>query len=206
MTFSFCPTDLHSQWWQTQRTKRWPGSHSSSRPSVLWTVSSTSWWYVSSLSQLGASRGRLAQLALAVKHCKGQPLWGFHRARAQSDYQGPHSTQDRSGGCDNSPQDSAGFISHHAFLTCLSWAQGMNSRTNTPVETWKGTKGKQSYTYTIEENATVSFTWAFQRTTLHETVSPSPSQVQSMRQEESWQELMHASECIIFRSQAECLV
>lgn len=58
---------------------------------------------------------------------------------------------------------------NHTFLTCLSWAQGMNSRTNTPVETWKGTKGKQSYTYTIEENATVSFTWAFQRTTLHET-------------------------------------
>lgn len=52
----------------------------------------------------------------------------------------------------------------------------MNSRTNTPVETWKGPKGKQSYTYIIEENATVSFTWAFQRTTLHKTVSPSPSQ------------------------------
>ncbi|XP_028613121.1 UPF0577 protein KIAA1324 homolog isoform X4 [Grammomys surdaster] len=51
----------------------------------------------------------------------------------------------------------------------LYFMVGMNSRTNTPVETWKGTKGKQSYTYTIEENATVSFTWAFQRTTLHET-------------------------------------
>uniref|UniRef100_A0A8C6QA87 Endosome-lysosome associated apoptosis and autophagy regulator 1 n=1 Tax=Nannospalax galili TaxID=1026970 RepID=A0A8C6QA87_NANGA len=51
----------------------------------------------------------------------------------------------------------------------LYFMVGMNSRTNTPVETWKGGKGKQSYTYTIEENATVSFTWAFQRTTLHET-------------------------------------
>uniref|UniRef100_A0A5F9CSB6 Endosome-lysosome associated apoptosis and autophagy regulator 1 n=1 Tax=Oryctolagus cuniculus TaxID=9986 RepID=A0A5F9CSB6_RABIT len=51
----------------------------------------------------------------------------------------------------------------------LYFMVGMNSRTNTPVETWKGSKGKQSYTYTIEENATVSFTWAFQRTTLHET-------------------------------------
>ncbi|KAH0500939.1 UPF0577 protein [Microtus ochrogaster] len=51
----------------------------------------------------------------------------------------------------------------------LYFMVGMNSRTNTPVETWKGPKGKQSYTYIIEENATVSFTWAFQRTTLHET-------------------------------------
>uniref|UniRef100_A0A8D2CTE9 Endosome-lysosome associated apoptosis and autophagy regulator 1 n=1 Tax=Sciurus vulgaris TaxID=55149 RepID=A0A8D2CTE9_SCIVU len=51
----------------------------------------------------------------------------------------------------------------------LYFMVGMNSRTNTPVETWKGSKGKQSYTYTIEENATMSFTWAFQRTTLHET-------------------------------------
>ncbi|XP_006866030.1 PREDICTED: UPF0577 protein KIAA1324 homolog isoform X2 [Chrysochloris asiatica] len=51
----------------------------------------------------------------------------------------------------------------------LYFMVGMNSRTNTPVETWKGSKGKQSYTYIIEKNATMSFTWAFQRTTFHET-------------------------------------
>uniref|UniRef100_A0ABI7ZL01 MRH domain-containing protein n=1 Tax=Felis catus TaxID=9685 RepID=A0ABI7ZL01_FELCA len=51
----------------------------------------------------------------------------------------------------------------------LYFMVGVNSRTNTPVETWKGSKGKQSYTYIIEENATMSFTWAFQRTTFHET-------------------------------------
>ncbi|KAM9110494.1 endosome/lysosome-associated apoptosis and autophagy regulator 1 isoform 5-T5 [Megaptera novaeangliae] len=51
----------------------------------------------------------------------------------------------------------------------LYFMVGMNSRTNSPVETWRGSKGKQSYTYIIEENATMSFTWAFQRTTLHET-------------------------------------
>uniref|UniRef100_A0A2K6RL52 Endosome-lysosome associated apoptosis and autophagy regulator 1 n=1 Tax=Rhinopithecus roxellana TaxID=61622 RepID=A0A2K6RL52_RHIRO len=50
----------------------------------------------------------------------------------------------------------------------LYFMVGVNSRTNTPVETWKGSKGKQSYTYIIEENATTSFTWAFQRTTFHE--------------------------------------
>ncbi|XP_006742109.1 UPF0577 protein KIAA1324 homolog [Leptonychotes weddellii] len=51
----------------------------------------------------------------------------------------------------------------------LYFMVGVNSRTNTPVETWKGSKGKQSYTYIIEKNATMSFTWAFQRTTFHET-------------------------------------
>ncbi|XP_069335166.1 endosome/lysosome-associated apoptosis and autophagy regulator 1 isoform X2 [Eulemur rufifrons] len=50
----------------------------------------------------------------------------------------------------------------------LYFMVGVNSRTNTPVETWKGSKGKQSYTYTVKENATMSFTWAFQRTTFHE--------------------------------------
>lgn len=58
-----------------------------------------------------------------------------------------------------------------AFFTRLSWVQGVNSRANTPVETWKGSKGKQSFTYIVEKNATVSFTWAFQRTTFHEIVS-----------------------------------
>lgn len=48
--------------------------------------------------------------------------------------------------------------------------QGINSRTNTPVETWTGAKGKQSYTYVVEQNATMSFTWAFQRTPYHEAV------------------------------------
>uniref|UniRef100_A0A2D4L4P4 MRH domain-containing protein n=1 Tax=Micrurus paraensis TaxID=1970185 RepID=A0A2D4L4P4_9SAUR len=45
---------------------------------------------------------------------------------------------------------------------------GMNSRTNSPVETWFGSKGKQSYTYVVEKNATTSFTWAFQRTAYNE--------------------------------------
>ncbi|XP_006899402.1 PREDICTED: UPF0577 protein KIAA1324 homolog isoform X2 [Elephantulus edwardii] len=50
----------------------------------------------------------------------------------------------------------------------LYFMVGMNSRTNTPVETWKGSKGKQSYTFIIEKNATMSFTWAFQRTSFHD--------------------------------------
>uniref|UniRef100_A0A8D0KIL8 Endosome-lysosome associated apoptosis and autophagy regulator 1 n=1 Tax=Salvator merianae TaxID=96440 RepID=A0A8D0KIL8_SALMN len=50
----------------------------------------------------------------------------------------------------------------------LYFMVGVNSKTNTPVETWVGSKGKQSYTYIIEKNATMSFTWAFQRTAYHE--------------------------------------
>ncbi|XP_054032521.1 endosome/lysosome-associated apoptosis and autophagy regulator 1 [Dryobates pubescens] len=46
----------------------------------------------------------------------------------------------------------------------LYFMVGINSRTNTPVETWTGAKGKQSYTYVVEKNASTSFTWAFQRT------------------------------------------
>ncbi|KAL8168515.1 UNVERIFIED_CONTAM: hypothetical protein K2H54_000801 [Gekko kuhli] len=50
----------------------------------------------------------------------------------------------------------------------LYFMVGMNSKTDTAVETWAGPKGKQSYTYIIEKNATMSFTWAFQRTAYHE--------------------------------------
>uniref|UniRef100_A0A8D0F0V1 Endosome-lysosome associated apoptosis and autophagy regulator 1 n=1 Tax=Strix occidentalis caurina TaxID=311401 RepID=A0A8D0F0V1_STROC len=50
----------------------------------------------------------------------------------------------------------------------LYFMVGINSRTNTPVETWTGPRGKQSYTYIVEKNATMSFTWAFQRTPYHE--------------------------------------
>ncbi|NWH71741.1 K1324 protein, partial [Piaya cayana] len=46
--------------------------------------------------------------------------------------------------------------------------QGINSSTNTAVETWTGPKWKQSYTYIVEQNATMSFTWVFQRTPYHE--------------------------------------
>ncbi|XP_038018636.1 endosome/lysosome-associated apoptosis and autophagy regulator 1 isoform X3 [Motacilla alba alba] len=50
----------------------------------------------------------------------------------------------------------------------LYFMVGVNSHTNTPVETWTGSTGKQSYTYLVEKNATMSFTWAFQRTPYHE--------------------------------------
>ncbi|KAM9520177.1 endosome/lysosome-associated apoptosis and autophagy regulator 1 isoform 2-T2 [Guaruba guarouba] len=50
----------------------------------------------------------------------------------------------------------------------LYFMVGINSHTNTPVETWTGPRGKQSYTYVVEKNATMSFTWAFQRTPYHE--------------------------------------
>uniref|UniRef100_A0A8B9TQA0 KIAA1324 n=1 Tax=Anas platyrhynchos TaxID=8839 RepID=A0A8B9TQA0_ANAPL len=43
-----------------------------------------------------------------------------------------------------------------------------------------GPKGKQSYTYVVEKNATMSFTWAFQRTPYHEAVSWGQGQGQAV--------------------------
>ncbi|XP_025891861.1 UPF0577 protein KIAA1324 homolog [Nothoprocta perdicaria] len=45
----------------------------------------------------------------------------------------------------------------------LYFMVGVNARTNTPVETWTGAQGRQSYSYVVERNASTSFTWAFQR-------------------------------------------
>ncbi|XP_038139013.1 endosome/lysosome-associated apoptosis and autophagy regulator 1 [Cyprinodon tularosa] len=41
---------------------------------------------------------------------------------------------------------------------------GYSKWSNHLVEQWKGRNGKQSYTYLIQNNNTVSFTWTFQRT------------------------------------------
>uniref|UniRef100_A0A6Q2Z625 MRH domain-containing protein n=1 Tax=Esox lucius TaxID=8010 RepID=A0A6Q2Z625_ESOLU len=42
--------------------------------------------------------------------------------------------------------------------------QGYSERNNEMVEHWSGTTRKQSYSYLVKHNSTVSFTWAFQRT------------------------------------------
>ncbi|KAK1801314.1 hypothetical protein P4O66_022995, partial [Electrophorus voltai] len=51
----------------------------------------------------------------------------------------------------------------------LYFMTGLNERNNGVVESWKGTVGKQSYSYLIKSNRTVSFTWAFQRTEAYTT-------------------------------------
>ncbi|KAL0185960.1 hypothetical protein M9458_017630, partial [Cirrhinus mrigala] len=45
---------------------------------------------------------------------------------------------------------------------------GQNEWSNI-VESWSGTTGKQSYSYLIKSNDTVSFTWGFQRTGIFST-------------------------------------
>ncbi len=42
--------------------------------------------------------------------------------------------------------------------------QGYNQWNNAVVEQWKGSNRKQSYSYLIQRNSTVGFTWTFQRT------------------------------------------
>ena len=89
-TFDFCPTDLHSQWWQTQRTKRWPESRLSLRPSVLWTASSTSWWYVFlPLSALGLP-GRLAPLPCWCINIPDTPAYSDFAEKEPTICQGLH--------------------------------------------------------------------------------------------------------------------
>ncbi|XP_062283027.1 endosome/lysosome-associated apoptosis and autophagy regulator 1 [Scomber scombrus] len=46
----------------------------------------------------------------------------------------------------------------------LFFLAGYNQWNNEVVEQWKGTNRKQSYSYLIQSNSTVSFTWTFQRT------------------------------------------
>ncbi|XP_078500344.1 endosome/lysosome-associated apoptosis and autophagy regulator 1 isoform X2 [Lissotriton helveticus] len=51
----------------------------------------------------------------------------------------------------------------------LYFMMGKNDMKKTIIETWSGSKGKQSYTYRIVQNTTTAFTWAFQRASTHET-------------------------------------
>ncbi|KAL6119742.1 elapor1 [Pungitius sinensis] len=46
---------------------------------------------------------------------------------------------------------------------------GFNRWSNDEVEHWKGSNSKQSYSYLIQSNSTISFTWTFQRTEEHNT-------------------------------------
>ncbi|XP_019944302.2 endosome/lysosome-associated apoptosis and autophagy regulator 1 [Paralichthys olivaceus] len=46
----------------------------------------------------------------------------------------------------------------------LFFLAGYNQWNNVVVEQWKGSNSKQSYSYLIQSNSTVSFTWTFQRT------------------------------------------
>ncbi|XP_028309712.1 UPF0577 protein KIAA1324 [Gouania willdenowi] len=46
----------------------------------------------------------------------------------------------------------------------LYFSSGINQWYNNDVEQWKGSQQKQSYSYLITNNNTVSFSWAFQRT------------------------------------------
>lgn len=63
-------------------------------------------------------------------------------------------------------------LSHITFVfetTCTAdckffFLAGYNQWSNDVVEQWKGSNRKQSYSYLIQSNSTVSFTWTFQRT------------------------------------------
>lgn len=64
------------------------------------------------------------------------------------------------------------FVSLFKNILIYISLQGQNERNNMIVESWSGTKGKQSYSYLIKNNSTVSFTWGFQRTGTFSMVRP----------------------------------
>lgn len=51
--------------------------------------------------------------------------------------------------------------------------QDVNRKSTTVVESWEKTKARQSYTHVMTKNASVSYTWAFQRTNQPSDVSMS---------------------------------
>lgn len=62
------------------------------------------------------------------------------------------------------------LLLHTILCRCLEgkWVafifQDVNRKTTTVVESWVKTKARQSYTHIMTKNASVSYTWAFQRT------------------------------------------
>ncbi|XP_039891588.1 endosome/lysosome-associated apoptosis and autophagy regulator family member 2-like isoform X2 [Simochromis diagramma] len=46
----------------------------------------------------------------------------------------------------------------------LYFMMDVNRKSTTVVESWEGSKGKQSYSHSMTRNASVTYTWAFQRT------------------------------------------
>jgi len=55
-------------------------------------------------------------------------------------------------------------ITYISIRSAIISLQGYNKWNNNEVEQWKGSSRKQSYSYLIQSNSTVSFTWTFQRT------------------------------------------
>ncbi|XP_063811022.1 endosome/lysosome-associated apoptosis and autophagy regulator 1-like isoform X3 [Pseudophryne corroboree] len=49
----------------------------------------------------------------------------------------------------------------------LFFMKGVNSEMTSLIESWQGSREKQSYSYRLESNSNTTFTWAFQRTSNH---------------------------------------
>lgn len=58
------------------------------------------------------------------------------------------------------------LLSNPTHLTALPRRplQDVNRKSTTVVESWEGSKGKQLYSHSMTRNASVTYTWAFQRT------------------------------------------
>lgn len=56
------------------------------------------------------------------------------------------------------------MFSSHDVNRSGSLFQDVDRKSTTVVESWEGTKTRRSYTHVMAKNASVSYTWAFQRT------------------------------------------
>uniref|UniRef100_A0AAQ4PPS1 Endosome-lysosome associated apoptosis and autophagy regulator family member 2 n=1 Tax=Gasterosteus aculeatus aculeatus TaxID=481459 RepID=A0AAQ4PPS1_GASAC len=72
-----------------------------------------------------------------------------------------------------------GRITFEFEIVCVAdcefyFMMDVNRKSTTVVESWEGTKTRQTYTHVMTQNASVSYTWAFQRTNQPSDVSMSP--------------------------------
>ncbi|KAG7267849.1 hypothetical protein CRUP_023865 [Coryphaenoides rupestris] len=70
------------------------------------------------------------------------------------------------GGGDHVPQGARGHDNDypHPQHCGVPGVQDVNRKSTTVVESWEGSQKRQTYTHIMTRNASVSFTWAFQRT------------------------------------------
>lgn len=80
------------------------------------------------------------------------------------------------------------------FAFCF---QGINKKNTNMVESWSGTKEKQSYTHSIFKNASFTFTWAFQRTNQGQDVSPGQAFAQLQPAPIGWSAFSGRSLCSV---------
>lgn len=51
-----------------------------------------------------------------------------------------------------------------SLFNCHAPCKDVNGKSTTVVESWEGSKSKQSFSHSVTRNVSVTYTWAFQKT------------------------------------------